>query len=732
MKQVFENLKNGEIEVIDVPLPNVGSGKILVRNYYSLISSGTERSMLEFGSKGLLAKAKSRPDLLKQVLEKARAEGILTTYKKAINKLEDLLPLGYSSAGEVVEVGKNVTEFSKGDLVACAGGGYATHSEYVVVPQNLAVKIPKGVRPEEAAFVSLGSIAIQGIRQSGAELGDTVAVIGLGLVGLLTIQLLKAAGCRVIGMDVNPNKREIAKKLGADLFIDLSNEEPISEVMEFTKGYGSDVVLMTASTSSNSPIEITPEIIRDRGTLVVVGVSKIDIPRTPYYKKEIDVKFSRSYGPGRYDPIYEERGIDYPIGYVRWTEKRNMQSFLSLISEKKVNVKSLISYEFPIEKAKHVYSIISGKTKADKQIIAILFKYDVLTEKGTKRTVYLKNDYKKIDSKIGVSIIGAGNFTKSTLLPNLKKFKNEISFMGVSSYSGSSAAVLAKKYDFSYSTSDYNKIAEDSDTNLVFITVPHNLHVPIAIEVLNSDKDVFVEKPLAINFEQLKEIFKVRQNTEKRIMVGFNRRFSPLTQWIKNQLGSQVPRVITYRINAGPVPLSHWINNPDIGGGRIVGEVCHFVDYLIFMFDSYPDEVFGDCANIDSKDFLSIDNCSFVLKFENGAIGNIIYESIGDKSFSKERIEIFADNFAGVIDNFIRAAIHKNGRVYRKKLLSQDKGFINEYKEVFNAMKNGKSFPINFDDMIYTTLTTFALRESVQTKKLISVRGMLERLKEEV
>ncbi len=730
MKQVFENLKNGEIEVIDVPLPNVGGGKILVRNYYSLISSGTERSVLEFGSKGLLSKAKSRPDLLKQVLEKAKAEGILTTYKKAINKLEDLFPLGYSSAGEVIEVGKNVTEFSKGDLVACAGGGYATHSEYVVVPQNLAVKIPKGVHLEEAAFVSLGSIAMQGVRQSGAELGDTAVVIGLGLVGLLTIQLLKAAGCRVIGMDVNPNKRKIAEKLGADLFVDLSNGEPISEIMGFTNGYGSDVVLMTASTNSNSPIEITPQIIRDRGTLVVVGVSKIDIPRTPYYKKEINVKFSRSYGPGRYDPIYEEKGIDYPIGYVRWTEKRNMQSFLSLVSEKKVNVKPLISYEFPIEQAKHVYSIISGKIKTDKQVIAILFKYDALTEKGAERTIYLKNDYKKLDSKIGVSIIGAGNFTKSTLLPNLKKFKSEISLMGISSYSGSSAAVLAKKYDFSYSTSDYKKIAKDSYTNLVFITVPHNLHVPIAIEVLNSDKDVFVEKPLAINFEQLKEIVKVKQNTKRRIMVGFNRRFSPLTQWIKNQLGSQVPRVITYRVNAGPVPLSHWINNPDIGGGRIVGEVCHFVDYLIFMFNSYPVEVFGNCANIDNKDFLSIDNCSFILKFENGAIGNIIYESIGDKSFSKERIEIFADNFAGVLDNFIRAEIHKNGNVYRRKSLSQDKGFINEYKEVFNAMKNGKSFPINFDDMVYATLTTFALRESVQAKKSVSVRRMLEKMKE--
>ena len=313
MKQIFENLKNGEIEMLDVPVPNVGSGKILVKNYYSLISSGTERSMLKFGEKGLLAKAKSRPDLVKQVLEKVKSEGLLTTYKKAMHKLEDFLPLGYSSAGEVIEVGNGIDEFHKGDLVACAGGGYATHSEYVAIPKNLTVKIPQGVSPEEASFATLGSIAMQGVRQSGAVVGDTAAVIGLGLVGLLTIQILKSAGCKVIGMDVNPNKKEIAEKLGVDLFVSLSDGKPVGEIMEFTNGRGVDVVLMTASTQSNAPVELTPKIIRDRGTFVIVGVSKIDIPRTPYYKKEITVKFSRSYGPGRYDSVYEEKGIDYPI-----------------------------------------------------------------------------------------------------------------------------------------------------------------------------------------------------------------------------------------------------------------------------------------------------------------------------------------------------------------------------------------------------------------------------------
>jgi predicted dehydrogenase/threonine dehydrogenase-like Zn-dependent dehydrogenase len=726
MKQIFENLKDGKIEMLNVPVSNVGSGKILVKNYYSLISSGTERSMLEFGSKGLLAKAKSRPDLVKQVLEKVKSEGLLTTYKKAMHKLEDFLPLGYSSAGEVIEVGKYVDEFHKGDLVACAGGGYATHSEYVVIPKNLAVKIPQGVSPEEASFVTLGSIAMQGVRQSGAVVGDTAAVIGLGLVGLLTIQILKSAGCRVIGMDVNPNKKDIAEELGVDLFVDLSDGEPVGETMDFTMGRGVDVVLMTASTKSNAPVELTPQIIRDRGTFVIVGVSKIDIPRTPYYKKEITVKFSRSYGPGRYDPVYEERGIDYPIGYVKWTEKRNMEAFISLIAENKINVKPLISYEFPIEEYEKAYNIISGKEKSDKPVIAILFKYD-RNSKDIKRTINLKNEYEKPTDKIGISVIGAGNFTKSTLMPNLLKLKDKISLRGVSSYGGSSAAILAKKYSFAYSTSDYEKVAGDSYTDLVFITVPHNLHVPIAKELLKDSKDVFVEKPLAINIEQLKEIIKIRQDSGKRVMVGFNRRFSPLTQWERKQLGSQIPRIITYRVNAGPVPVDHWINDPNVGGGRIIGEVCHFIDYLIYMFGSYPTEVYGKCANIDNKEFLSIDNCIFTLEFENGSIGNIIYESIGDKVFPKERIEIYANNFVGAIDNFVRAETYKGNKIYRKKLLEQDKGFVNEYKEVISALRKGSDFPIDFNDIVYTTLTTFALKEVVQTGKPIKIKEFMKK-----
>jgi len=390
-----------------------------------------------------------------------------------------------------------------------------------------------------------------------------------------------------------------------------------------------------------------------------------------------------------------------------------------------VNVKSLISYEFPIEKNKEAYDLVSGKEKADKPIIAILFKYDTVA-KDIIRTVNLKNDYKKASNEIGISVVGAGNFTKSTLMPNLLKLKDKISLRGVSSYGGSSAAILAKKYGFAYSTSDYKKIAEDPDTDFVFITVPHNLHVPIAEELLKSGKDVFVEKPLAINIEQLKEIIKVRQDTGKRVMVGFNRRFSPLTQWERKQLGSQIPRIITYRVNAGPVPINHWINDPNVGGGRIIGEVCHFVDYLIYMFGSYPKEVYGKCVNMSNEELLAVDNCIFTLEFENGSIGNIIYESIGDKAFSKERIEIYANNFVGAIDNFASAEAYKGGGVRRKKLLSQNKGFVNEYKEALNALRKGNDFPIDFNDIIYTTLTTFALKESIRTGMAIKIREFAE------
>ncbi len=729
MKQIFENLKNGEIELLDVPVPNAGSGKILVKNYYSLISSGTERSMLEFGSKGLLAKAKSRPDLVKQVFEKVKSEGLLTTYKKAMHKLEDFLPLGYSSAGEVVDVGSGVSEFQKGDLVACAGGGYATHSEYVAVPKNLVVKLPEGVDPKDAAFVALGSIAMHGVRQSGVTVGDVAVVIGMGLVGLLTVQILKSAGCRVIGMDVVASKEDIAKELGADLFVNLTAEEPANEVMEFTKGRGADVVLMTASTKSNAPIELVPDIIRDRGTFVIVGVSKIDIPRTPYYKKEINVKFSRSYGPGRYDPIYEEMGVDYPIGYVRWTEKRNMEAFLTLVAERKIKVAPLVSYEFPIENGKEAYDIVSGKKSAEKPVIAILFKYKSTVD-NIDKIIYTKKNYDKKSGKIGVSVIGAGNFTKSTLMPNLVKLKDRVSLRGISSYGGSSAAVLANKFGFAYATSSYKEILQDKDTDLVFVTVPHSLHVPIAKDVLLSEKDVFVEKPLAINIEQLKEIVEVKNNVKNRIMIGFNRRFAPLTSWMKEQLGHQTPRIIIYRVNAGFVPLSHWINNPEVGGGRIIGEVCHFIDYMIYMFGSLPKEVYAKCSVTDNNRFSSKDNCILTISFENGSVGSVVYESIGDVTLPKERIEIFAQGFSGVIDNFIRAEVYKGGNIRRKKLLSQDKGFVNEYKEVFSAIKEGREFPIDFNDMVYTTLSTFAINKSIKEGKPVKLNDITEALNE--
>lgn len=721
MKQIFENMKDGKIELLEVPIPAVGHGKLLVKNFYSLISSGTEKGMLEFAGKNLLEKARERPDLVNQVLEKVKSEGVLTAYQKAMNRLEDLSPMGYSSSGQVVEVGKGAQSFSAGDFVACAGAGYANHAEYVVVPENLVIKLPSNVSLEEASFVALGGIALQGIRQSEATFGESVAVIGLGLVGLLTVELLKAFGCKVIGMDVDSNKKELATELGVDLFIDLSKDDAVIETLNFTNGYGADSVLMTASTNLNTPIELAPQILRDRGTLVVVGVSKIDIPRNPYYKKEISVKFSRSYGPGRYDPVYEERGIDYPVGYVRWTEKRNMEIFLSLISEGKLNLKPLISHKFKIEDYQKAYDLISGRTKSNLKPIAILFEYDKNIEK--KQVVYLKQSYQKVTGKVGVSIIGAGNFTKSTLLTNISKLKESVDLVGIASSSGGSAGVLAKKYNFAYSTSDDQTILTDNGTDLVFITVPHNLHAQMAIEALENGKDVFVEKPLAINLEQLKKVTEAKKESGKRIMVGFNRRFAPLTRWIKQSIGNITPSIVTYRVNAGNVPLTSWINDPDVGGGRIIGEICHFVDFMIYLFNSYPSVVYGDSAKIQSKEFLSVDNCIFTIKFENGAVGNIIYDSVAPETLSKERIEILGVGFAGVIDNFVRGEIHKGGKVVSKRLISQDKGFLEEYEEVIKAIKDGKDFPIPFEDIAYTTLTTFALKESLEQKQPIKIDG---------
>jgi len=719
MLQVFEDLRNGGVQVLQVPAPQVGRGRVLVRTAYSLISSGTEKAALDFARKGLMEKARLRPDLVAQVLEKVHSEGIVTTFQKAMGKLDELMPMGYSAAGIVMAVGEGADGFRVGDKVACAGTGYANHAEVLSVPVTLCVKVPDTVGLDAASFVALGSIALQGFRQSGAVVGDFVAVLGLGLVGLLSVGIAHAAGCRVIGLDVSSSKGELAAAMGAERFVDMSVEEPVTSVTDFTRGRGADCLLMTAATDSNQPTELAPALLRDRGTLVVVGVSRIDVPRTPYYKKEIDIRLSRSYGPGRYDPQYEEQGRDYPVGYVRWTEGRNMEAFLDLLNAGGLKVGPLITDTVPIGDAAKAYDAILGKSPVEGPLVSVLIKY--LGEITPYATMVGHTAPSPTSGKIGVSVIGAGGFTKSTLMPGLKRIKNRVALRGIVSSSGSNAGVLGHKYGFAFSSSDWHSALEDAETSLVCITTPHNLHVPMTIAALGAGKDVFVEKPLAISEPQLADLVEAVHTTGHRVMVGFNRRFSPLVEWLRAELGSLRPSMMVYRVNAGAIPIDNWNNDAAVGGGRLIGEGCHFIDLMTFLAGARPVSVFASCSSASGPGSLPRDNCVVTVQFGNGAVGALIYETVGDKTFPKERLEVFANGFAGSIDNFLRAECYVGGRVRRKKLLAQDKGFDREYALVLDSMKTGAPFPIDFDDAVAVTRATFAIGESLARQSPVSL-----------
>ena len=719
MLQVFEDLRNGGVQVLQVPAPQTGKGRVLVRTAYSLISSGTDRANLDFAGKGLVGKARSRPDLVAQVLEKGRSEGVLTTFQKAMGRLDELMPMGYSAAGIVMAVGEGADGFRVGDKVACAGAGYASHAEVLSVPANLCVKVPDTVDLDAASFVALGSIALQGFRQSGAVVGDFVAVMGLGLVGLLSVGIARAAGCRVVGLDISQSKKELALTMGAELFVDMSVEEPVASVMDFTRGRGADCLLMAAATDSNQPTELAPALLRDRGTLVVVGVSQINIPRTPYYKKEIDVRLSRSYGPGRYDPQYEEQGRDYPVGYVRWTEGRNMEAFLDMLGTSRLKLGPLVTDVVPINRAVQAYDVILGKAPTVGPLVSILLKYG-----DDNATVGTRIDHAiatPTPGRIGISVVGAGGFTRSTLMPGLERLKDRIAFRGIASSTGSTAGVLGHKHGFAFSSSDWHSILEDAGTSLVFITTPHNLHVPMTVAALGAGKDVFVEKPLAISEDQLTELVEVVHSSGRRVMVGFNRRFSPLVEWLRAQMGNLRPSMIVYRVNAGPIPIDNWNNDVSIGGGRIIGEGCHFIDLMAFLAGARPASVFAGCSSASGPGSLPRDNCVVTVQFSNGCAGALMYETVGDKTCPKERLEVFAEGFAGSIDNFLRAECYAGGRVHRKRLPAQDKGFNREYSLVLDAMKTGAQFPIDFDDAVAVTRATFAVGESLAQQIPVSL-----------
>ncbi len=711
MKQLIQSFKTGELGLFDVPAPICQENGALVETTVSLVSAGTEKMLVDFAKKSMLSKAKDRPDLVKQVVDKMKKEGIRNTLEKVFTKLDTPIPLGYSLAGRVIEVGSNMSGINIGDRVACGGAGYANHSEINYIPKNLMVKIPDGVDDIDASFVTVGAIALQGVRQCNPTIGERVAVMGLGLLGQLTIQLLKANGCKVIGSDVDSDKIELAKKLGADEVCFAG--DLIKKASEFTNGYGVDAVIITASTPSNQPTIDAAEISRMRGRVIFVGMVGMDIPRNEYYKKELDIRLSMSYGPGRYDTDYEEKGIDYPFDLVRWTEQRNFEAFLGLIDEGKINPKALLTHSYDFDDAMVAYDLLEGKIP--EKYLGIVLKYkgglDISEHKIVKR-----NNKIITNDSVNIGLIGAGNFTKSVILPNLKKVGG-YELVGLCTATGVSAEGTGKKYDFKYITTNSDEIFNNSEINAVFITTQHNQHAPLVLKAIESKKHCFVEKPLAIYEDELESINSA-YNGETIIQVGFNRRFAPMMKTMKEKLKGQIS--INYRVNAGVIPKDVWIQDREIGGGRIIGEVCHFIDSCSYLIDSSVVSVYASTIKKSDQSIPDEDNVNIVLNYANGSVATIAYYAYGDTAMPKEYIEAFANGVSMQMNDFRELTIYSDGKTHKEKSANQDKGFVNEFKAFRDSIKNGTP-AIEFNSIYNTTKTTFKILESIKSGELVYV-----------
>ncbi len=710
MKQLIQSFKTGELGLFDVPAPICQKNGALVETTISLVSAGTEKMLVDFAKKSMLAKAKDRPDLVKQVVDKMKKEGVKNTLEKVFTKLDSPIPLGYSLAGKVIKVGESLSGINIGDRVACGGAGYANHSEINYVPKNLMVKIPDGVDDIDASFVTVGAIALQGVRQTEPKLGERVAVIGLGLLGQLTVQLLKANGCKVIGSDIDPDKLELAKKMGANEVCEA--RDLIKKSNEFSNGYGVDAVIIAASTSSNQPVIDSAEISRMRGRVVFLGMVGMDIPRNDYYKKELDLRLSMAYGPGRYDPNYEEKGIDYPYDLVRWTEQRNFEAFLGLIEEGKVKPKELLTHSFEYDDAISAYDLLEGKIK--EKYLGIILKYSGSLNLNEHKIV--KRNSKVVQSdNVNIGLIGAGNFSKSVILPNIEKIEG-YELVGVCTATGVSAEGTGKKYGFKYITTDSDEIFSNSEINSILITTQHNHHASLVLKSISSKKHCFVEKPLAIYEEELESISDSYDGASI-IQVGFNRRFSPMLKNMKKHLSGQIS--VNYRVNAGVIPKNVWIQDRETGGGRIIGEVCHFIDSCSFLIDSKVISVYASTIHKNDQSIPDEDNINIVLNYDNGSMATISYYAYGDNSMSKEYIEVFGNGVSMRMTDFRELIIYKNGKETKEKSYNQDKGFSNEFRAFKASIKSGEP-AIPFDSLYNTTKTTFKILESIKRGNLVS------------
>jgi predicted dehydrogenase/threonine dehydrogenase-like Zn-dependent dehydrogenase len=717
MKQVVQNIRRGRTEIVEIPSPTPPPGAVLVRTAASVVSVGTERMVVEFAGRSLLGKARSRPDLVRQVLQKARREGIVSAVDAALRRLSQPMALGYSSAGTVAEVGDGVSEFQAGERVACAGGGHAVHAEFASIPVNLLARVPEGVDLEEAAFATLGAIALHGFRLGQAALGENVAVIGLGVLGLLSVQIAAAAGCRVFGADLDPKRVKAAKSLGAEAAAQRDDAEDAART--FTAGRGFDAVIVCADTPSSDPLALAGTIARDRGRVIAVGATGMTIPRKPYYEKEIDFRVSRSYGPGRYDLLYEEAGVDYPYGYVRWTEQRNIAAFLEMMAAGKVDVAPLISHRFPITDAAEAYGLISGKSRKKESFLGVLLTYpkDTLCKKSVAIRPAPEKETASTNVRLGV--LGAGNFATLVALPAVARIRR-IEKVSIVSAGGLTAALAAKDFGFARAASDPADVLADPAINTVGIFTRHHLHASLTARALRSGKNVFCEKPLALSEEELEDVeaaWKEAQRKEPRmLMIGFNRRFAPLIAPIRQMIAETgEPPMMAVRVNAGPLPRGHWTQDPVQGGGRILGEACHFVDLLTFLAGALPMRIFACGAPAFGAD--TEDNFAATLEFANGAVGSLVYTSAGDRAFPKERVEVFCGERVAVLEDFRSAEIWRKGirRVWNLRAV-QDKGHRAVWEAFIRAIESGGTAPIPPREIFTVTRATFSLLRAVRGK----------------
>ena len=722
MKQVLQNMKSGITEVLEVPVPKLKKGNVLVKTAASLVSAGTERNLVAFAEKNLVGKAQSRPDLVKQIIDKAKREGLLTTFESAMNRLDQPMVLGYSSSGTVVEVAEDIVDFKPGDRVVCAGGGHAVHAEYGLVPKNLLAHLPAEVDFESGAFATMGSIALNGIRLARPQVGEKVAVIGLGLLGLITAQLVRAAGCEVVGMEISDSRIEFARKLGFKADFNANIKE---NYLSATRGKGFDHILICADTPSSETVELAGLIARDRAHVISLGVVGLDIPRKVYFEKELFFQVSRSSGPGRYDASFEENGHDYPIGYVRWTEGSNLEAFVDLLAAGKIDMLSLVTHRFDIETAPKAYELITGKL--NEPYLGVLLTYST-GEPNKDKKINLKPSsvHTKTSSSLNLGVLGAGNYANAVFLPALKK-AGGVSFSGVATASGLSAQHTARKYGFNFASSSVDDILSNNEINLVAVLTRHQTHANFTLEALKNGKHVYCEKPLAIKKSEVDQIAKIlKRENHPYLAVGFNRRFAPLAIALKEYFnGCTEAFYVNYRVNAGFIPPTHWLHDPAQGGGRLVGEGCHFIDFICFITGQTPAAV--RVSALPNAGKYSNDNFVITLEFEDGSIGTVSYLSNGNKSFAKEYVEVFNGGKIGILNDYRSLKLVDGNRTIRKKSrLKQDKGHQASWQAFLYAIQTGNAEPIPYEQLLNSSYATLAANQAMLSKQPVNLTDFIQ------